>query len=188
VNWIDTLIIGMLIVSAFLAFMRGFVREVLGVVAWIGAVALAAWSFPVMQPRFRELIENPDISDPIAFGVVFLVTLIVLSLLANLIGKLVRKSMLNGLDRTLGVVFGFGRGVALVAVAYILGGMVVATDRWPSSVLDARSLPLAYRGAAWVISFVPEEYRPKIYPPPGPQTRAADLLTTPPQGRAIGSP
>jgi membrane protein required for colicin V production len=188
VNWVDLIVVAVLIVSAFLAFMRGMVREVLGIVAWLGAVAIAAWAFPALQPRFRQIIENPDIADPAAFGVVFLVTLIGLSILANIVGKLVRKSMLSMLDRILGMLFGFGRGAALVAVAYILGGMVVATDRWPPPVLTAVTLPLAYKGAAWVIGFVPQDYRPKLYPPPTPDTRAADLLNAPKPRASVGSP
>jgi membrane protein required for colicin V production len=189
VNWVDVAVIGILTVSAFLAFLRGFVREVLGIGAWVGAAVIAGASFHYVQPRFRAWIENPDIADPVAFGVVSVSALIFLSVIANMIGGIIRMSMLSGIDRTLGVVFGLVRGAALVAIAYILGGMVVATDRWPDPVLQARSLPFAYQGAAWAVGFLPEEYRPKLYPPPaGRETKAADLLHATPQGRAVGRP
>ncbi len=188
-NWVDVVVMAVLAVSAFLAFMRGFVREVLAIGTWLGATAVAAWSFPFVQPRFRAWIENADIADPVAFGVVFISSLILFSIVANMVSSIIRMSMLSGLDRTLGVVFGLARGAALVVVAYILGGMVVAPDRWPPPVVEARFLPFAYQGAAWAINFVPEDYRPKIYPPPsGRETRAADLLHATPQGRAIGRP
>jgi membrane protein required for colicin V production len=188
VNWVDFVVFAVLFISGFLAFLRGMVREVLGILAWIGAAAVAVWAFPTVQPWFRELIQNADIADPVAFGLVFLVTLILLSVVANLFGGLVRNSMLSGLDRTLGVLFGIARGAALVVIAYILGGMVMPTDHWPPPVLQARTLPMAYQGAVWATGFVPDDYRPKIYPPPGPLTRAADLLNAPPQGRALGTP
>jgi membrane protein required for colicin V production len=188
VNWVDVVVVAVLFVSAFLAFLRGFVREVLGIGSWAGAVAIAAWAFAFVQPKFRDWIENPDLADPIAFGVVFLVSLIVLSVVANMVGGIIRMSMLSGIDRTLGIVFGLVRGAALIIVAYILGGLVVPPDRWPPPVTQARALPFAYKGAVWAIGFVPEEYRPKIYPPPGPETRAADLLHATPQGRATGQP
>jgi membrane protein required for colicin V production len=189
VNLVDAVVLAVLVMSAFLAFLRGFVREVLGIGSWILAGIVAAWAFKFVQPSFRQWIENPDIADPVAFGVVFIVSLIFLSIIANMVGGLIRMSMLSGLDRTLGVVFGLARGAALVVVAYILGGMVVATDKWPDAVIQARTLPFAYKGAAWAIGFVPEDYRPKIYPPPPDrETRAADLLHATPQGQAVGHP
>jgi len=67
-------------------------------------------------------------------------------LLCRWIGALVRASVLGGLDRTLGLVFGIARGAALVVFAYIAVGMVIPIDHWPDAVLKARALPLAYQG------------------------------------------
>ena len=187
-NTVDLAVLAVLFISALLAFMRGLVREVLGVGAWIGAVAVAATAFHLVQPRFREWIANPDVADPVAFGAVFLAALIILSVVANMVGGIVRLSMLSGLDRTLGLAFGLARGAGLVAAAYILGGMVMATDRWPEPVLQARSLPYAYQGAAWAIGFVPPEYRPTIYPPPPAHDTKAAGLQFEPWGRAVGHP
>lgn len=188
-NWVDLAVIAIVGFSGLLAFMRGLMREVLGIGAWIGAAFWAVSTFRFVQPRFREWIANPDIADPAAFGAMFLVALIVLSVVANIVGGVVRGSMLGGVDRTLGVVFGLVRGAALVVFAYILAGMVVETDRWPDPVLQARTLPFAYQGAAWATGLLPEAYRPRIYPPPaGRETRAADLLHANPQGRAVGRP
>ena len=58
----------------------------------------------------------PDLVDPVTFGVVFIVVLLVLLLVSGWIGALVRRSVLGGLDRTLGLVFGLARGAALVVV------------------------------------------------------------------------
>lgn len=188
-NWVDLVVIAIVVASGLLAFMRGFLREVLGIGAWIGAAFWAVATFHYVQPRFREWIANPDLADPAAFASMFLVALIFLSIIANILGGIVRMSLLGGIDRTLGVVFGLVRGAALVVFAYIITGMVLATDRWPDPVLQARSLPFAYQGAVWATGLLPEGYRPRIYPPPaGRETRAADLLHANPQGRAIGRP
>ena len=96
----------------------------------------------------------------------------------------------NGsIDRTLGVVFGLVRGAALVMVAYIAAGLLVTPERWPEPVLQARALPYAYQGAAWLVGQLPPQYRPKVpEPPPGRETRSADLLHVPAQGRATAHP
>ncbi len=188
-NWVDLVIIAILGFSALLAFMRGLMREVLGIGAWIGAGLFSLWAYPFVLPRFQGWIDNPDLVGPAAYVAMFVVGLIVLSVVANIVGGVVRGSPLGGIDRTLGVVFGLARGAALVVFAYIIAGMVVETDRWPDPVLQARSLPIAYEGARWATGFLPENYRPKIYPPPaGRETRAADLLHANPLGRALGRP
>src|SRR5579872_5270483 len=110
--------------------MRGFVREVLGIGAWVGAVVFAVWAFPLVHERFDIWLNGPDFGDPAAFGAMFLVSLIVLSVISGMVGGIVRASLLGGLDRTLGLVFGLVRGAALVAFAYIVAGWVVAADQW----------------------------------------------------------
>src|SRR5271166_3650253 len=184
-TWVDIVVLGVLAISALLAFLRGFVREVLGIGAWVGAVLAAVWAFPFARPQFREWLGAPDLVDPVTFGAVFIVVLLVLMLLSGWIGALVRRSVLGGLDRTLGLVFGLVRGAALIVLAYIGAGIVVPIERWPDPVLQARTLPLAFRGANWIVTQLPVEYRPRLYPPPpGRETTAAALLHATPQGRA----
>ena len=76
-------------------------------------------------------MPSPDWDDPVSFIIVFLVSLIVLSLIAAAIGSAVRASAIGGVDRTLGLVFGLARGAALAIVAYIFACMAVPPDRWP---------------------------------------------------------
>jgi membrane protein required for colicin V production len=188
-TWVDLVVLGVLAVSALLAFMRGFVREVLGIGAWVAAVLVAIWAFPYARPQFREWLGTPDLVDPVTFAAVFIVTLLVLLLICHWIGALVRGSVLGGVDRTLGLVFGLVRGAALVVFAYIAAGLVVPVDRWPDPVLQARSLPVAYAGAVWAAAQLPPDYRPKLQPPPGGrQTTAEDLLRATPVGRATNRP
>jgi membrane protein required for colicin V production len=188
-NWVDLSVIAILAISALLAFLRGFVREVLGIGAWVGAAFISVKAYDAVLPKFQEWIPNPDFSGPAAYAAVFLVALILLSVLAGMVGGIVRMSLLGGIDRTLGVVFGLVRGAALIAVAYILGGMVMEVGRWPDPVLKARTLPYAYAGAAWAASLLPEDFRPNVQPPPaGREARAEDLLHATPQGRATGRP
>lgn len=187
-NWVDLVVLAVLFLSALLGLLRGFVREVLGLGAWIGAVLAGVYGFPAVQPFFRRQIANPDIADPVAFGVLFLGALIVLSLVARAVGMAVRVSALGGLDRTLGLVFGLARGALLFVVAYIVGGLVVPMDNWPTPVQRARALPIVYRASAWAAGQLPPGYRPRTYPPPSGGVSAAALLHANPQGRVFGPP
>ncbi len=157
----------LIVLSAILGLARGLIREILGVGAWIGAVVAAMAGYPYVQPFFHRLIHNENIADPIGFAVIFLIVLILLSVVAKLIADLVRNSLLSGLDHTLGAFFGAGRGVFLLIVAYVVGGLLVSSDRWPAEIRNARSLPYIYKGAVWVTKAMPEQFRPRLQTPPG---------------------
>ena len=187
-TWVDLVVFGFLAISGLLAFARGLVREVLGVGAWIGAVAAGFFGLPMMRGLVRTWFSTPEWVDPVSFIVVFLITLIMLMLVARVIGGMVRGSALSGVDRTLGLVFGLARGAAVVIVAYIIGQMVFPIERWPDVVLNARTLYPTYQAASWVRSQLPDPYRPHTLDPPpaGRQTTAEALLRATPQGRATG--
>ncbi len=188
-TWVDLAVFGFLALSGLLAFARGFVREVLGIGAWIGATAAAFTFMPAMAGTVRGWVPSPDWVNPVSFSIVFLISLIVLTVVAGMLASLVRRSALGSVDRTLGLVFGLARGAAVVVVAYILGQMVFPIERWPDAVLDARTLTPTYEAARWVREQLPENFRPhRLDPPPaGRQPTADALLHAAPQGRAIGN-
>lgn len=184
-NWVDLVVIAVLAISALHAFLRGFVREVLGILAWGGAVYFAMETGGQVRDRFRGWIGNPDFADPAACGAMFLVALIFLSIITGMLGNLVRASGLGGVDRTVGVVYGLLRGAALVVAAYFAGGFVMPVERWPEPVQQARLLPQVHDAAQWVAERIPLAYRPAVPMLPAQrETRAIDLLHATPQGRA----
>lgn len=186
-NWVDVIVLVVLALSGLAGFVRGLVRETLGLGAWIGAAIAAVAAFSWSQPLARRLIGNPDFADPAAFGGVFLLVLIVLNLFARFVSGAVRTSALGGLDRSLGLLFGIARGAAVAVAAYIVGGLATPPETWPPVVLEARVLPATYRGAVWAANLLPPDYRPAVAPPPaGRQATAEALLHAAPQGRAVG--
>ena len=185
-NWVDLVVLGVILISGFLAFARGLVREALGLGAWLLAGFVSYSMGPLIQPWARQQVHDTALADTLAFIGVFVVVLILLSLIAGAIAAAIRGSVLGGLDRTLGLVFGLLRGAALVCVAYILVGLAVPMDQWPAPVLEARALPLVYRGAAWGSDHMPPGFRPAVAAPSGRVTTSAELLHANPVGRALG--
>jgi membrane protein required for colicin V production len=185
-NLIDLAVIGVISISAILGLSRGFVREMLGLASW----AVAAYGAYLFGPRFVPLatraLGNPDLAGITAYAATFIVLVIVFSLLANLVGRIVRVSALGGLDRTLGLVFGIIRGDAVMIAAYILAGLVLHPP-YPEMVIRARTVPLLYQGALWATAQLPDQYRPAVLPPPDDRTTtSAELLHATPEGRALG--
>jgi membrane protein required for colicin V production len=186
---VDLVVLGVMLLSGLLAFARGLVREVLSIGAWLGAAVVAISFLPAIRPLVVPYVPSPEWTDPTGYILLFVVSLIVFSLIAKTIGGAVRSSAIGGIDRTLGLVFGFARGAALAVVAYIFATMVTPPDHWPEPVLESRSLPYIYTGAVWAAKQIPPEYRPSVPPPPpGRQTALEGILNTSPSGRAIDPP
>jgi membrane protein required for colicin V production len=180
-TWVDGAVLAVLALSALIAFFRGMVREVLGVGAWAGAVLAALLLREDMSRLFDGMVEQPWVAEALAAASVFVVVLVVLKLIIAFVANRVQDSVLGGVDRALGLVFGLARGAFLVVLAYILGGMLLpATERWPDAVRDARSLPLVVEGATWVVAQLPPEIRPRVAAPPAQPSPTQDDLMRPP--------
>ncbi len=185
-TWIDAAALAIVVLSAAFAMVRGFVREVLGVFAWLGAGFAAIRYYPLVQPYVNSVLPMKNLVVYAAMGVVFLVTLIVLSIVSALIGGFVRDSALSGLDRSLGVVFGAVRGAVIICLAYIALSVGVDQGQWPAAVVTARFLPWAHAGAVDLVSYLPHQYQPKVAPLPGDVApSAASLMQQPVAGSAL---
>lgn len=157
INILDIAVGGVLLISAVFAFARGLVHEVLAVIGWIGAIFATIYGFPYAKPYARGLIGMPLIADLAAGAVIFIVTLVLLSILTRAISKRVQDSALGTLDRSLGFLFGLLRGAVLVCLAYI-GYELVVPNRaeHPTWLTSARSLPLIVAGADTMVALLPE--------------------------------
>jgi len=156
-TFLDIAIGVVLLVSGLLAFVRGFVQEVLSVGAWVGAIVVAVFGFPYLRPYARDLIPHELAADVAAGAAIFVVALVVLSLLTRALSDRVKDSALNALDRSLGFVFGLLRGAVLVCLAYIAIEWLMVPSQQPSWLRDARAMPLIEWGADQLKSLVPSE-------------------------------
>jgi membrane protein required for colicin V production len=189
-TWVDLAILGVMILSGLLAFSRGLVREILSIAAWAGAAVIAFAALPLIRPFLEAHLPSPEWIEPVGYTSVFLVSLIILSIIASAIGSAVRSSRISGLDRSLGLLFGLARGAALAIVAYVAASWVTAPEQWPHAVLDATSLPLICKGAVWGTRQVPERivFKRVEQCPSWRQTASGGLLKASPTGRAFDPP
>lgn len=158
INILDVVVAVVVLVSALFAFYRGFVREALAIAGWVGAAFATVWLYPVARPFADEWLEEAWLGDVATGATIFLVSLVILWLVAHAIVIRVKDSPLNALDRSLGFLFGLARGVVLVALAYMVATRALwhdgeARPRW---LVEARSLPVIDRSAGLLIALVPE--------------------------------
>ena len=156
VNLIDIGVAAVLLLSALLAFSRGFVRESLAVAGWVGAGFSALYLYAPLNPFVRKYVPITLAADAITVAGVFIVTLVIISILSHRIAVTVRESAIGALDRSLGFVFGLARGAAIVVVAYMLLTWLIPAVDHPDVVREARVTPWVKRGADVLIKLVPE--------------------------------
>ena len=129
--WIDWVIITIVAISTLISLKRGFVREAMSLVIWVGAFVIARTFHPNMQTLLAETVGNPTVRLIAAFGILFVGTLIVGAVVNNALGRLVEATGLSATDRTLGMFFGLARGLVVVLVALALLRMTPVTgDTW----------------------------------------------------------
>jgi membrane protein required for colicin V production len=151
-NTVDAIVIGVIGVSTLIAFLRGFVREMLTIGSWIGAALVTIYGFPLLQARFETWISSKLAADIVGGIGLFLLSLIVFSILSHMIARFVRGSALTAVDRSLGLLFGLVRGAIVVSLAYML---IIWLN--PSLLEGARTAPMMARGAEILRGWAPRE-------------------------------
>jgi membrane protein required for colicin V production len=136
-NGVDWLIIVVLTVSTLWSLWRGFVREALSLLAWVAAFVIAHLFVDTLALQLGAVIANVTGRYVAAYAILFVGTLVVFNLVIYLATRLVHVTGLSVLDRVLGTVFGFARGVIIMLVlAYIAQQLLVPEDRtwrcWPT--------------------------------------------------------
>jgi membrane protein required for colicin V production len=160
VNWLDLGVIGIIVLSAVFAFARGFVREALSIVAWVGAAAVTLYGFNWAYAHAEPYIHNPLLSQLVAGFGLFVGSLVILTMVTGILSRLVQSTGLTPIDRTLGFIFGLARGALLVCLAYLLLDLVPQSDR-PPWILDAKSAPYLHQGADVLKGFLPDQFKIK---------------------------
>ena len=122
-NWADITIISIILVSAVISLFRGFVREVLSLLAWVAAFWAAASFARTIATWLEPYISVPAARLVLAFIGVLVATLLAAGLINHLVGRLIAKTGLSGTDRMLGALFGVARGAAIVAIGVFVAGL-----------------------------------------------------------------
>lgn len=160
---IDGVVAAVIILSALLAYGRGFVREAMAIAGWIAAAVLAFLFAPRVEPLVREIpvigdfiADSCELSIIGAFAIVFAIALIVVSLFTPLFSSLVQRSAVGGVDQGLGFLFGVLRGILLVAIAFFVYDTVITGQEF-TMVDESRSAAVFGRFTGQIEEQNPEQ-------------------------------
>ncbi|MGJ8693741.1 MAG: CvpA family protein [Thalassotalea sp.] len=135
--WIDYAILTVIGISTLISLVRGFVKEAVSLVIWIGAFFIASTFYANLATLLTN-ISDQFLRNAAAVAILFITTLILGALINYLIGQLVSKTGLSGTDRLLGLVFGALRGVLVTsALLFFMDAFTPAGSStwWQASLL-----------------------------------------------------
>ncbi len=158
ITLLDVILIVIMLISAFLALMRGFTREVLSIASWGAAAVAALLAYnsglrPVLQAQFTQ----PLIGDAILVIGAFLITLLVVSLITARISDAILDSRVGALDRSAGFLFGLFRGLVIVVIGWLFFNWLVQEEKQPPWVRQARALPVLRMTGNWILAQLPTD-------------------------------
>ena len=160
---VDGIVALFIVLSALLAYSRGLVREVMAILGWIVAGALAFLFAPSVQPLVKELpvvgeffADSCELSVIAAFSAVFAIALIIVSFFTPLFSSLVRRSAAGGIDQGLGFLFGVARGILLIAIAFFVY-QTVMTNQVYAAIDNSRSAQVFTRLTSQIEASNPED-------------------------------
>lgn len=161
-NWTDGVILAILALSILIGLMRGLMAEVLSLLVWVAAFWVASVYGPSVGALFENSISLPMVRMSLGYGICFFGVLLLGALLRFATRRLLWSTGLSGIDRLLGVVFGFLRGVLVVTLMVFLIGLTGLTREswWQQSVL----LPQFQGTAAWLGQNIPASVAERLHP------------------------
>jgi membrane protein required for colicin V production len=183
---LDAILVAIMLISALLAMVRGFSREVLSVLSWVAAAAVAFMFYGQVTPFARQYISSETVATAAAAAGLFFLTLIIVSFITLKIADFIIDSRVGAIDRTLGFLFGAARGLLLVVVAMVFFNWLTPPEagNQPSWVTAARSKPMLDELGVKLVAALPDNPEEQIRERFGTPPAAPDGAAAPDSGMA----
>lgn len=154
-SWVDLIIVTIIIISALISVVRGFVKESISLASWILAGFIALRYFTPLAELLEPYIESPTIRTGTGFAILFVCSLIVGAIVNFMASQAVSKTGLTGTDKSLGVVFGAARGMLIVTMLVLLAGLTpMPSEPWWN---DSAMIEFFSDMANWIKDILPQD-------------------------------
>lgn len=162
-------------ISVILAVAQGITRELLWIVniylSILGGAYGSVWVGPFitkyfdLSPLTKILpfdFKEHDIAIGVAAFSLFIVIWILLAIFTRYLVRWINASVISGVDRLFGGIFGLLRSLAIIGVVYIVYTYFTPIYRYPSSLKNAKTYPVIV-GSADVLVSISHRILPKTY-------------------------
>ncbi len=159
---IDIIFAITVIFSVLFALYRGLVRELLGIASWLLSGFAALYSYAFLQPIMGKLISNQMMAGIAGSLIVALIILVIMTIINSWIAKQLRQSVLSGLDRILGLMFGVFRACLLAAICYLGASMILSEKQLEQVKEQNFSLPYIQTMSDWLEYLIPDNIKDDV--------------------------
>ena len=157
ITFLDLILLAVMLVSALLAMIRGFMREILSIAAWAAAAVATIYLYGRLLPYSKQYFNNDIVASAAVIGGVFLGTLLIVTIITVRVSDMILDSRIGALDRTLGFLFGLARGLIIVVVAFLFFDWLVPQKSQPDWVRNAKSKVVLVGTGEWLKSLLPDD-------------------------------
>ena len=156
---LDIFVVLLLVGGAAIGFVRGFVYEVLSLLAWIAAIAMIKLFHEQLSGGLEGPVGTPEGSSVLAFALLFVPTFILVKLIARSVGGRTRRSILGPIDRLLGGGFGVVKGLLAATLFFLFANLATdlvygAEAERPSWMTNSRTYPLLNASGRAIVDWV----------------------------------
>ena len=158
-NLLDAVVLLILLGSVVYSALKGFVRELLGMLSLVAAFFVSVSFYRVASEPFKEVVKTENIALFLGFASIFLGTLIVGALVIWAVQKLVKFAKVQWFDRLLGAAFGFIRGWILGSVVFLV---LTSFDLQSERIRDSQLAPYYLPGARIIALATPNDLKTRF--------------------------
>lgn len=161
-NWLDYVFIAILLLSTLSSLRKGFVREIIGLVATVAGLVLAFWFYGVAGSLLEPFLSSRRLANLLGFLLVFVAVVLAGTLVSWVVNKFLKATGLSIPDRLLGAVFGLIRGGAIclaLLTAFIAWSPRDEHSTAPAAVVNSRLAPVLTEASRTAVSMAPMDLR-----------------------------
>jgi membrane protein required for colicin V production len=165
VNWLDVVLIVILLVSVIMSARKGFSREVIGLAAAFLALVLAMWFYGLAGSFLMPFVSSARVANLLGFLLVVVVVLICGWMLGWIVRRFLRTVGLSFFDRLLGAAFGLVRGLLIamaLLTAFLSFGPQVDSNTVSASMLNSKLAPYVLDASHVIVAVAPMELKSRF--------------------------
>ena len=156
---LDIFVITLLLGGGAIGFVRGFVYELLSLVAWVAAIAMIKLFHTQLSSGLGSIVDTYAAAAVLAFALLFVPTFVLVKLLARSIGGRTRRSLLGPVDRALGAGFGVVKGLLAATLFFLFANLATdlvygAEAERPEWMTNSRTYPLLNASGRAIVDWV----------------------------------
>ncbi len=157
-NSIDIVLALLVGVSTLGGLLHGFSRVVVGLAAALTGIVLGFWFYGIAARPLLGYVSRPEIANALGFLIVLGACVVAGTILGRVLAAIFKWAGLSWMDRLLGGVAGFARGLILAA-ALMTVVLACIPEPPPAAIVDSRMMPYVLQASRVLAEMTPKELK-----------------------------